>query len=236
MSRYVLTVVTIVLNDYIHIENTILSVINLFHFDKVEYIVIDGGSNDGTKEIIQKYSNKLAYWVSEKDGGIYDAMNKAIKHCNGKWINFMNSGDKFYDKDIINAFNLVDNDDYNILYGSKIINNKIFKPLKLHTLEKGEIMACHQSMFFNKNRLKNNLYYNLKYEIYSDYELVNRIYMIEKNRFKYYSVVVTDFLGGGISSKKSWKKRREKYLILLNTYGLLSVIKIIIKKVVNFVN
>ena len=85
-----ITVVTICYNAVDTIEETIKSVIEQT-YPNIEYIVIDGGSKDGTVDIIKKYQDKISYWVSEPDRGIYDAMNKGTMKANGRWINFMNS-------------------------------------------------------------------------------------------------------------------------------------------------
>jgi glycosyltransferase involved in cell wall biosynthesis len=90
-------------NAVLTIEQTILSVINQT-YPHIEYIIIDGGSTDGTVDIIKKYANRIAYWVSEPDKGIYDAMNKGIRTAKGEWINFMNAGDLFYSKDTLEKF------------------------------------------------------------------------------------------------------------------------------------
>ena len=89
-----ISIITVVRNDVEHIEQTMLSVLEQDYPD-VEYIVVDGGSTDGTAAVIERYANRLAYWVSESDGGIYPAMNKGLKHATGRWVNFMNSGDLF---------------------------------------------------------------------------------------------------------------------------------------------
>jgi glycosyltransferase involved in cell wall biosynthesis len=89
-----ISIITVVFNGEQFLEETIRSVINQ-NYDNVEYIIIDGGSTDGTLNIIKKYEDKISYWVSEKDGGIYDAMNKALDVASGVWINFMNAGDSF---------------------------------------------------------------------------------------------------------------------------------------------
>lgn len=90
-----ISVVTVCYNAADTLEKTMLSVFNQTYHD-IEYIIIDGGSTDGTVDIIHRYADRIAYWVSEPDKGIYDAMNKGIKVATGEWINFMNAGDYFY--------------------------------------------------------------------------------------------------------------------------------------------
>jgi glycosyltransferase involved in cell wall biosynthesis len=88
------TVVTVVFNCVDSIEQTILNVVNQ-SYRNIEYIIVDGGSTDGTVEIIKRYEDQIDRWVSEKDSGIYNAMNKGIDMSTGAWINFMNAGDCF---------------------------------------------------------------------------------------------------------------------------------------------
>ena len=87
-----ITVITVVYNGIDYIEDTILSVINQ-DYSNIEYIIIDGKSDDGTMDIVEKYATKISYWVSESDNGIYDAMNKGIKVATGDWIIFMKDGE-----------------------------------------------------------------------------------------------------------------------------------------------
>lgn len=94
LEKPLISIVTVSYNAVATIEQTILSVINQT-YSNIEYIIIDGGSTDGTLDVIKKYADKIAYWVSEPDKGIYDAMNKGIKVATGEWINFMNCGDYF---------------------------------------------------------------------------------------------------------------------------------------------
>ena len=102
MNSPLISVVTVSYNAVDTIERTILSVLNQTYSD-IEYIIIDGGSTDGTVDLIKKYADKITYWVSEPDQGIYDAMNKGIDVATGEWINFMNSGDSFYRQDVLSS-------------------------------------------------------------------------------------------------------------------------------------
>ena len=90
MNYPLISVITVSYNAVLTIEQTILSVINQTYLN-IEYIIIDGGSTDGTVNVIKKYADKIAYWVSESDKGIYDAMNKGIAYSHGEYCNFINA-------------------------------------------------------------------------------------------------------------------------------------------------
>lgn len=99
MDNSLISVITVSYNAVSTIEQTILSVINQT-YSNIEYIIIDGGSTDGTIDIIRRYEDKIAYWVSEPDRGIYDAMNKGASKANGEYIAFLNSDD-WYELDAV---------------------------------------------------------------------------------------------------------------------------------------
>ena len=97
-----ISVITVCYNDRERIEKTILSVLSQ-SYGNLEYIVIDGGSTDGTVDIIKKYANRIAYFVSESDEGIYDAMNKGLRKAVGEWVCFLNAGDLFVSESVLNT-------------------------------------------------------------------------------------------------------------------------------------
>lgn len=131
-----ISVVTVCYNAADTIEKTMLSVLNQTYHD-IEYIIIDGGSTDGTVEIIRKYADRIAYWVSEPDKGIYDAMNKGIKVATGEWINFMNAGDSFVNSNVLDRLMNFHKDGL-ILYGNII---RIF-----NLIEEEQQVLEHQSL------------------------------------------------------------------------------------------
>lgn len=147
-------------------------------FDDIEYIVIDGGSTDGTKEIIERYSDKLSYWCSEKDAGIYDAMNKGIKHATGEWINFMNSGDCFASTDTLSKImNTAVASSVKIIYGDVI---KVFaescEEVKATSLKNMsyKMPFCHQSCIIHAD-IQRDFLYDTSFKIAADY---NFFYLI----------------------------------------------------------
>lgn len=216
-----LSVVTINLNNAKGLNRTLNSMFSCkMNF---EIIVVDGLSNDDSVSKVNnsKLFNKIKL-ITEKDKGVYDAMNKGIKASRGEWIIFMNSGDTFYDFSEINDI-IINNSSADVIYGKYIHSNIVRDFYDLSYLQKGVIHACHQSMIFNKNRLKHNLFYSDQYKIYGDYELVNRIYLQGFN-FKSVNNVISDFEGGGMSSDISWLKRKEKFLIVFRNYGVKGLI------------
>jgi len=221
------SIITVVWNDAKGLEKTIKSVLSQI-YENVELIVIDGSSTDGTVAVIKKYKDKIDYWVTEKDEGIFDAMNKGISASTGMWINFMNAGDTFVNSYVLNKIAFNDLSQYTILYGNRIQNDIEKKPTEIKELEVGGFFACHQSMFFNKKLLNDCLKYNLKYKIYGDYELVNKIYRRYPNSFYYLSIAIADYLPGGISSTAINKKRIEKFRGIYSSYGIVGIINALI--------
>lgn len=114
------SVITVVFNDVEHIRETMESFFSQT-WEAKEYIVIDGGSTDGTADIVKEYSDRLAYWCSEKDNGIYDAMNKGISKATGNWINILNSGDTFVSNDVLySVFHNRETEGVDVIYGNSI--------------------------------------------------------------------------------------------------------------------
>jgi glycosyltransferase involved in cell wall biosynthesis len=184
-----ITVITVVLNGEKTLEETIKSVISQ-NYPNVEYIIIDGGSKDGTLDIIKKYEDYIDYWVSEPDEGIYDAMNKGISISFGEWLNMLNSGDLYYNSMVIeNIFTKeIDMDIYGIA-GSWVCdyegNILLYLPNPYKILEKPGWHINHQAFFYRKITHKILGLYTIDYKIASDHEYYFRLLM---NKLK----IVTD--------------------------------------------
>lgn len=198
------SIITVIWNDVKHIEKTIRSI--LFQtYKNVEYIIIDGGSNDGTIDVIKKNEDKIYYWVSEPDKGVYDAMNKGIAVSTGDYVIFMNSGDTFHTEDAIEIMMSKQESSKDILYGNVSVKYwdgiKIEKPhefFKTSMKFKG-VGICHQTVFFPGKSIRKKKY-DLSYRIASDYDLMYRMWK-EGISFVYKDVVVADYeWGNGISS------------------------------------
>ena len=117
----ILSIITINYNNVLGLKRTLESVTGQ-SYSNFEYIVIDGGSTDGSKEHILKYSDKISYWISEPDRGIYHAMNKGIAKASGEYLLFMNSGDLFYNNFILNEV-IDDISKYDLIYFDILIRD-----------------------------------------------------------------------------------------------------------------
>lgn len=237
MKKTLISIVTVSYNAVSTIEQTILSVINQT-YPHIEYIIIDGGSTDGTVDIIKKYADKIAYWVSEPDKGIYDAMNKGIKVATGEWINFMNAGDYFANNNVLlKVFSQKYDTKIKVLYGDYIAKNEtesvINKSKNLSVLYK-EMPFCHQSAF-----LKNeNILYDTNFKIAADYKLFVFLYKNHGcNSFVNLNEVISIFDANGISSKNTELLRKE-YNVLYKQfnryYYCYDCLKLIMKKLLTW--
>lgn len=175
------TVITVCYNARFLVERTISSVLEQA-CDSVEFIVIDGKSTDGSQEVICRYADKIDFYLSESDKGIYDAMNKGIQHATGKYVFFLNVNDVFYEPNtVLKICKLMENDDYqhDIYYGNVAISNEyglyIMKPRSLELL-KWKMILSHQAVFVRTSLLKNNLF-DLKYRYSADYNQLSTLYL-----------------------------------------------------------
>ncbi len=173
-----ITVVTVVLNEPQNLEKTILSVLEQ-SYKNIEFIIIDGGSKVPTLDVIKKYDDKIDYWISEPDKGIFDAMNKGIDLTSGEWINFMNAGDYFYQNDTVKTVFNKDYGNVDFIYGhTNFLGgdfNGVVKVWDFKILWKTMVFT-HQSLFTKKDILKNRKF-NTRFKICADYDIIFNSYM-----------------------------------------------------------
>ena len=223
MKDSLISIVTVSYNAVNTIEQTIISVINQT-YTNIEYIIIDGGSKDGTVDIIKKYSDKITYWISEPDKGIYDAMNKGILLANGEFINFMNAGDYFISNTTIDTIFKSQFYNEDIIYGAVEMRNRsnkeILKPKHLDYI-KQRMVFCHQSTFVKLNLMK-KYKFDDSYKIVADYDFFLKNYF-NKSTFREIDVIVSSYDNNGISSFPSYsiyKKHLKELIKLENKYAL----------------
>lgn len=184
--------------------NTVMSVITQT-YKNYEFIVIDGDSTDGSKNIIEKYSEKFSYHVSEPDNGIYQAMNKGIEVATGKFLLFLNSGDCLLNNDVLsNVSSFLDNTE--IVSGDLITQNAAgIQLLKVSPPSLDDVyLMCstiwHPSTFIQKKLFTKIGYYNESYKIVADYDFFLRAIVKHKASYKHAQIPVSLFGLDGISN------------------------------------
>ncbi len=209
-----ISVVTVCYNAAVSIEQTMLSVLGQSYPD-IEYIVIDGGSTDGTVDIIKEYADRLAYWVSEPDKGIYDAMNKGIAAATGSYINFMNAGDTFASDSVLAEIVPQINPNSQIVYGDVVLKYRGTQfhrePLPLRWFYRTQPF-CHQSSLVKLDLMKSRPF-NCAYKIAADYDFFYESY--NKGReFQYCKLTIATYNAtNGISTDRPFDLMREKFKI-----------------------
>lgn len=221
-----LSVITIVYNNAKDIERTMLSVLNQ-SYKNIEYIIIDGASTDGTLDIIKKHENRLAKLISEKDKGIYDAMNKGLAQATGDYVLFMNSGDEIYESTTVeNIFATAPNAD--IYYGETEMYDENWNSLGPRRHRAPEIFTwrsfkygmniSHQAIYIKRSLTEP---YNLKYKYSADIDWVIKIAK-KASSIVNTRLYVAKYLVGGMSKQKHRESLKERFKIFSHYYGFVT--------------
>lgn len=225
-----LSIITVNFNDAAGLERTIKSVVAQT-FKDYEFIIIDGGSTDDSVDVIKKYKDHIDYWVSEPDGGIYPGMNKGLRQAKGDYLNFMNGGDRYHSKDVLEKiFSIESNAD--IITGAHAengIRNVGKDGVTMLDLYKWAI--DHQASFI-KRELALRLPYDEKYKIVSDWKFFIEALVFDNCSFYYTDTIVVDVDMKGISNTNFELDKQEREAVLrelfpervLKDYQLLSSI------------
>jgi glycosyltransferase involved in cell wall biosynthesis len=183
------SIITPCWNSEDYIEETIKSIINQ-SYKNIELIIIDGGSSDGTLNIIRKYEKSVDYWISEKDSGMYQAINKGLRRASGDIVAYLNSDDQYYNntiKSVVQYFK--DNIDVELIYGDlafvdqngKYLYKKRYPKFCLDRLIRSDFCMIGQPAAFWRNNLHNKIgYFDESYKLVADYDFFVRAAMYVK--------------------------------------------------------
>ncbi|NDV63730.1 glycosyltransferase family 2 protein [Bacteroides sp. 224] len=221
------SIITVTYNAEKVLEATIQSVTSQT-YPHIEYIIVDGASKDGTKEIIQRFDSRIDKWISEPDKGIYDAMNKGIVLATGDYLCFLNAGDSLRETDTLQ--NVVDsireNELPDVIYGETAlvdVNRNFLRMRRLSAPEaltwksfKQGMLVCHQA-FFAKRSLAEP--YNLQYRFSADFDWCIRI--MKKSEVLYNThLTLIDYLEEGMTTQNRKASLKERFRIMAKYYGL----------------
>jgi glycosyltransferase involved in cell wall biosynthesis len=232
MKKPKLSVITICNNDLKGLQETISSY--AFESEDIEYIIIDGGSSDGTSDYLESLSIHKLIWISEPDNGIYDAMNKGLKLVRGEYVIFMNAGDLFYSQDTLsNLITIIQYQKPDVIFGETMLVNseyeklglrsdlttrKLPDSLKWNDMIQG-MLVCHQSFVVRRELAPQYILDNLSADIDWQIKCLKQVKNIVR-----YDGIICQYLLGGVSQQKHFKSLKDRFSILSNHYGLCSAI------------
>lgn len=214
MESKLLSIITINYNDAVGLKKTMDSVINQT-WNGFEYLVIDGGSVDESSEIIASYKEKIDYWVSEKDNGIYNAMNKGILKSNGKYLLFINSGDVLINDAVLENVQNFLLSDVDFLCGHLSFEKDGKTILKQHPEQMSFSYLTSKTIYHPSTFIKRTLFdtyglYNENHKIVSDWEFFFKALGLNGATYQKLPYAITHFDMNGISSNQGDKVRYEK--------------------------
>jgi glycosyltransferase len=236
-----ISIITVCYNRKATIEKTIKSVLEQ-KYSNIEYIIIDGNSSDGTKEIIESYRDKISKYISEPDKGMYDAINKGLQLATGDVIGLMHSDDEFYDENAISkiAARFVFNPKTEGIYGDgiyvsndteeRLIRNRIGGAFSLQKVKSGWL-PLHPTVYLKKSIIEKHGLYNLDFKIASDTEFLLRYLYKYRIKMDYINAYIVKMRMGGMSTnaKRAFEVLYEDYKIY-KYHGLTAFLVVFLKK------
>jgi glycosyltransferase involved in cell wall biosynthesis len=204
MSVPKFSIITVNYNNKLGLQKTVDSVFSQDN-QNFEFIIIDGNSTDGSKDIIEEHAAKFTYWCSEPDQGIYNGMNKGIRQSSGKYLLFLNSGDWLHNNKVMERMDALINDDHQIYYGDIVYHEAgefktVTFPDKLTFSFFYKQNISHQAAFIERSLFYTFFFYNEEFKIVSDWEFLTYAICKHNVSYQHLDVIVTDYDGSGISS------------------------------------
>ena len=214
-----LSIITTNLNNLQGLQKTLASVF-FQTFTDFEYIIIDGGSTDGSVDLIKKNQSKISYWQSQKDSGIYQALNQGIKQARGEYVQFLHSGDYLLDPEALNRV-FVTQPDADIVYADAKRLNLDTKQIELYSqpdqltkLFFYRYSLCHQSMFFKRELFKKFGFYREDLKIVADWAFNLKLFLNQKYTWQHLATPIVYFDQNGISSTNLALLNQEREQVL----------------------
>lgn len=240
--RKLFSIVTVNFNNSVGLNKTIESV-KKQSFQDFDFTIIDGGSTDDSLNLINKNSKFINNIVSEKDFGIYDAMNKGLRFAKGQYAYFLNSGDVFFSNETLQKLNLeIKNNSYpDLIYGSCLISFNYRKNfIKSENLSLNELkfgVKVPQQAYFIKNEVIQKIKFDQQYKIAADFQVLCKVFADKTLKIKRTNQIICNYDGEGVSSNLS-KSYKDTEMVIKNEFGkfyaFLYSMKSKVKLVANF--
>jgi len=204
------SIITVSFNSEFTIEDTISSVLAQT-YPEIEYIIIDGGSTDGTRDVINSFGTKITKFISESDNGMYDALNKGIRLASGDIVGILNSDDFFYNNTVIERVvesfreNEIDAVFGDVQFVDRVTTSKVVRYYSSKHFETARFrfgfMPAHPTFYVKRDLFEKFGFYKTDYKIAADFELLMRFLYINHVRYKYLEMPFVSMRTGGISNK-----------------------------------
>lgn len=233
------SIITVVFNNCHHVENAIRSVLSQTYKD-IEYIVVDGGSTDETMDIIRKYSRQISKVISEKDQGIYDALNKGLSIASGDLIGILHSDDIFFNNSVVDlVVNQFNECELSLVYGKGVYVNRFGKKRIMRIYGSSDFryyklffgwIPLHTTIFVKREMIERLGLYDLRYSISSDYDISLRWFLdksVKKRFLNQYMVIMN--LGGKSTTPALQRKKSSQDLLIIKRHRLLGVFTLLCK-------
>jgi glycosyltransferase involved in cell wall biosynthesis len=202
------SIITINYNNHVGLEKTVQSITSQ-NYSNFEFIIIDGGSSDDFLNVINTHEEKISFWCSEKDKGIYDAQNKGIQQAKGEYLVFMNSGDAFSSNDVLEKASSIiasDNNKHQIFYGNTNLveidgSIRLLMPPKDLTLNFFYFETInHQACFIKRSLFDTYGLYDLSYKLCADFDFFLKVFFSNHETYRYINEIICDYENYGVSS------------------------------------
>lgn len=214
-----ISIITVVYNDVANIEMCIRNTL-LQTYHNLELVVVDGGSTDGTVDVIKKYANYIK-WISEKDRGLYDAMNKGVSIATGEWVLFRNCGDFFYDENVIKKVfnNYEDKGETFILGNERYFRHWGYKDVKPKILIQDYLksMPVNHPATFIRRKVQLENPFNLKYRNSADYDFFIRTFK-QGATYKYFDELFSIFDANEGTTANHFDRTLKENIDILTSY------------------
>jgi glycosyltransferase involved in cell wall biosynthesis len=214
MAQPLISIITVVYNGQELLAETLQSAISQT-YKQIELVIVDGGSKDNTVGIAQQFAAYTGTLISEKDAGIYDAMNKGIKAAKGEWVYFLNAGDAFYDQEVLAGIFGTDRSAVDLIYGKVQtvneptgINYITGAPVSLPDFYK-RFPVCHQGTFTRKSAFEQLGNYDLRYKMVADHQWFVRFFKARPERAVFCDTIIAFYDIQGSSYYKRMQSQQE---------------------------
>ncbi|RYZ99438.1 MAG: glycosyltransferase [Sphingobacteriaceae bacterium] len=226
-----ISIIIVTLNSAAYLQKCLDSIFSQ-KYPNLELVILDGKSTDGTQEILQQNNDKITFWQSKPDDGIYDAMNKALDHITGDWVYFLGSDDVLLED--FSELALRVTNPSKIYYANVLLKKKKYRG-KVDAYMHAKATVCHQAMIYPR-RVFDKHRFNTRYRTSADHDLNMRCWGDREFKFHYEDLIIANYNHTGASSTPDVVFNKEKAGLILKNHGVVTWARFMFKKLKLMIN